>query len=117
MTIKIKVPYRDIDLVRLGLDPDHLSVENPEITNICEPPPETFNEFAKMSFEEFIELKDFGLYLGTTVDGLPHGYGAVLFNKGVNFHPKIIVFQGEKMSMTCVTMNMFTMRECLSTDA
>jgi len=34
-------------------------------------------------------VKD-GIYQGTTIDGLQTGFGRMLFNDNVNYHPEII---------------------------
>lgn len=88
--INAKIPFSDKYLIKIGFDPDHIDTDKQELANLVTPIPETFDKLAMLSLQEFIEVPD-GWYWGTTVSGLPHGYGILLYRPDVNHHKEIIL--------------------------
>lgn len=81
----------------MHFDPDRIDIEKPEMKKLITQVPDDFNKFAKMGFKEFIEL-DEGWYWGTTISGIPHGYGAMLYKEGINYHKEILGYWKENMN-------------------
>eukprot|EP00352_Strombidinopsis_acuminata_P008597 CAMPEP_0176374746 /NCGR_PEP_ID=MMETSP0126-20121128/26979_1 /TAXON_ID=141414 ORGANISM="Strombidinopsis acuminatum, Strain SPMC142" /NCGR_SAMPLE_ID=MMETSP0126 /ASSEMBLY_ACC=CAM_ASM_000229 /LENGTH=110 /DNA_ID=CAMNT_0017735457 /DNA_START=954 /DNA_END=1286 /DNA_ORIENTATION=+ len=55
-----------------------------------------FDETAVLEFVVKKEIKGVGIYTGTLKNGVPDGAGALIFDKGVNYHPLIIDSNGTK---------------------
>lgn len=57
-----------------------------------------FDETAIMELVERFKIKGVGIYTGTLKNGVPDGSGALIFDKGVNYHPLIINSVGTKLN-------------------
>jgi len=85
--VKVMIDYRDADYDQLGMGVDAFVVDIKDEMKELDKPWD-FNEFAFLKNAHYIKVKD-GIYLGSIKDELPHGYGELLFKKGVNHHPPV----------------------------
>lgn len=67
---------------------EEIEIEVPLIADLIVKVPDDF-EAEKLVLVELMKVPD-GWYTGTTVRGIPHGHGALLFNEKVRYHPKIM---------------------------
>ena len=84
--VKVLVDYRDYDYDLLGIDPDSYVIEITDDKKELVIPAD-FDELAPLEQAFYKEVKD-GIYFGTLKNGLPHGYGELIFKEGVNYSHK-----------------------------
>jgi len=55
----------------------HKELPGPE--NLLAKPPKDFRASGKFGFNDGVKLSNGNIHWGTTIDGLPHGYGRMKF--------------------------------------
>lgn len=72
------------------MDPDSIaSTAAEEMPVIMPEKPSNFNPSNDLNLDDVLIVKD-GWYWGSTIDGVPDGYGRLLFKPGINYHPEEI---------------------------
>lgn len=88
-TVNPIIPFYDKFLRKIKLNPDLIHTNVEKIYEQATEKSSNYDSTKSLKFENFIEVKD-GIYQGTTIDGLQTGFGRMLFNDNVNYHPEII---------------------------
>lgn len=76
----------------LKVDPDKFDRDIPDTKQEFKKPAD-FDETAPMEQVTSLKVKD-GVYTGTIKNGVPNGYGGLVFHEGVNHHTKFTSFSG-----------------------
>lgn len=58
----------------------------PEPKDLSVKKPKDFNESGEFGLNKAVKLPSGNIHWGTTIDGIPHGYGRMKFKKKFNKH-------------------------------
>jgi len=90
------VGYKDHYYEMMKFDKEEVNYKVPIIERVMKLP-KNFKETDTVNSTMYQKVKD-GSYTGTLKDNVPHGFGAIIFNKGVNHHPEMTHSLGHKMN-------------------